>query len=100
MRFITFSATALALSLLAGSAGAAGFSVRGNDTGGKIAWSPEAEGRFQQIADEHCSWWDKAARITSYHPRQGDYIGFVCEFPRGYDPRKGAWRFQWRPFYD
>jgi hypothetical protein len=26
------------------------------------------------------------------HPRYGDYIGYVCHHPRGYDPRKaGQW---------
>jgi len=62
----------------------------GNDTGGIIAWSPAVQYAYKDIAAAHCAQYNKVAHITSVHPWYGDYIGFVCEFPRGYDPAK-AW---------
>ena len=47
---------------------------------------------YRDIAAAECARWDKVAYITSVHPRYGDYVGYVCHFPRGYDPRKaGQW---------
>jgi hypothetical protein len=68
----------------------------GNDTGGIIAWSPAIRGIYRTVAAEHCAQYNKVARITSVHPWYGDYVGFVCAFPRGYDPVK-AW--SWAPRY-
>lgn len=63
--------------------------LAGNDTGGIISWSPEIAPIYRQIAGEHCARFDKVAVITSVHRRYGDYVGFNCFFPRGYDPRRG-----------
>src|SRR6476646_1157864 len=52
--------------------------VKGNDTGGIISWSCEAEAAAQAIADAHCAWNNKYARITSVHRQYGDYIAFQC----------------------
>jgi hypothetical protein len=52
--------------------------VKGNDTGGIISWSCEAEAAAPAIAAEHCARWDKFARITSVHRQYGDYISFNC----------------------
>jgi hypothetical protein len=52
--------------------------LKGNDTGGIIAWSCEAELMAQRIAGEHCAWYGKYHRITSVHRMYGDYIGFQC----------------------
>lgn len=60
----------------------------GNDTGGIIAWSPQVDLIYHQIADIHCAGYNKVAQITSAHRWFGDYIAFRCHFPRGYDPRK------------
>lgn len=60
--------------------------VTGNDTGGIIPWSPESQIAMRDIAGDHCARYNKRFRITSVHPQYGDYIGFVCFFPRGYDP--------------
>jgi hypothetical protein len=57
-----------------------------NDTGGIIAWTPDAEIARHLIAGEHCAKFRKMHRITSVHRRYGDYIGFACYWPRGYDP--------------
>jgi hypothetical protein len=64
--------------------------VQGNDTGGIIAWSPAIEPDFRLIATDHCARFNKVPVITSVHRVYGDYIGFRCYFPRGYDPRKGV----------
>ena len=61
---------------------------RGNDTGGIIPWSQEAELMANQRAGMHCGRFNKVAIITSIHRTYGDYIGFICAFPRGYDPVK------------
>ncbi len=60
----------------------------GNDTGGIIAWSPEIDPIYRDIAADHCAAYNKVAEITSAHRWYGDYIAFRCHFPRGYDPRK------------
>jgi hypothetical protein len=52
--------------------------LKGNDTGGMISWSCEAELMAQQIAGEHCAWYGKYHRITSVHRMYGDYISFQC----------------------
>ena len=56
---------------------------QGNDTGGIIAWSPEAHYLREDIAAEHCARYRKIHKITSVHARYGDYIGFTCYRPRG-----------------
>jgi hypothetical protein len=52
--------------------------LKGNDTGGIIAWSCEAESVARQIAAEHCAWYNKYPRITGVHRQIGDYISFQC----------------------
>jgi hypothetical protein len=81
---------AFALVALASTAHAGWYETWGNDTGGIIPWSPAVRGVFKEAAADHCARYNKIARITSVHPWYGDYIGFTCAFPRGYDPVK-AW---------
>ena len=57
--------------------------LKGNDTGGIIAYSPEAARLRERIAADHCARWNKIHRITSVHAQYGDYIGFHCYWPRG-----------------
>ena len=52
--------------------------LKGNDTGGIITWSCEAELMAHQIAGEHCAWYRKYHRITGVHRLEGDYISFQC----------------------
>ncbi len=66
----------------------AGYDFKGNDTGGIISWNPEIAHIYKDIAAAHCWRYHKVAFITSVHPVYGDYIGFVCAFPQGYDPVK------------
>jgi hypothetical protein len=63
--------------------------LQGNDTGGIIPWSPEAERTYGPTAAAHCGTYNKVAVVTSIHRQPGDYISFVCAFPPDYDPRKG-----------
>lgn len=56
----------------------------GNDTGGIIAWSPQAQRHRHDIAGDHCARYGKLHRITSVHALYGQYIGFACYRPRGY----------------
>ena len=68
------------------------YGINGNDTGGIIPWSPALRGYgYREAAQHHCGGYRKLARITSVHARYGDYVGFACEFPRGYDPVKRAY---------
>ena len=102
MRF-SFAAAALALSLLASPTPAVSawgwgeFGINGNDTGGIIPWSPTLRAYgYRAAAQTHCDSYNRLARITSVHARYGDYVGFECVFPRGYDPVKaGQFHFWW-----
>ena len=96
MRRFTY-ALALTLALAAPSAQAGWFSpIKGNTTGGIIAWTPDVEATFPQMASAHCAQYNKEAFITSVHRNYGDYVGFICAFPRDYDPRKAFWA-RWQP---
>ena len=73
------------------------YGPKGNDTGGIIPWSPQLRAYgYREAAQAHCDGYHRVARITSVHARYGDYVGFSCEFPRGYDPVK-AGRWFWQP---
>jgi hypothetical protein len=88
-----FLAAALAVSMLTAGAPegqAQVWGIKSNDSGGIIPWTPETALNYRQIAAAECGRWYKVAYITSVHAVYGDYIGFVCVFPRGYDPAK-AW---------
>jgi hypothetical protein len=62
--------------------------MSGNDVGGIIQWTPEAQYVYRDLAFLHCARFNKIAVISSVHRRYGDYVGFRCYFPREYDPRK------------
>jgi hypothetical protein len=99
MRATSLPLAILALSLLAVPAQAqawSGYGVNGNDTGGIIPWSPALRDYgYRAAAQQHCGSYRKIARVTSVVARYGDYVGFACEFPRGYDPvKQGAWWFR------
>jgi hypothetical protein len=52
--------------------------IKGNDTGGIIAWSPENEARAREWTDQFCASYNKYPRITAVHRQYGDYISFNC----------------------
>ena len=102
MRPYSLPVMALALSLLGGTAHAVNgelwsvFGINGNDTGGIIPWSPSLRAYgYREAAQDHCNGYHKVARVTSVRARYGEYVGFACEFPPGYDPVKsGSWWFR------
>ncbi len=51
---------------------------KGNDVGGIIPWSPEAEAAAIHIAQNNCCRFNKYAAITSVHRVYGDYISYSC----------------------
>jgi hypothetical protein len=82
MRRMLFVLLLLAVPLSGARAGVDPFEA--NDTGGIIAWSPEAQRHARAIAREHCAQFGKLAHITSVYARYGQYIGFACRFPRSH----------------
>jgi hypothetical protein len=87
---VTFFVSALSICVLASTAQAGWYGEHGNDTGGIIPWSPAVSQIYWDVAANHCAQYNKVPHITSVHPWYGDYVGFTCAFPRGYDPVK-AW---------
>lgn len=79
MRAVVLVASGLALA----SCGVYG--DKGNDTGGIIPWSPEAEVSAMAIAQANCGRYNKYARITSISRQPGNYIAYICQWdpPRG-----------------
>jgi hypothetical protein len=73
------------------------YGINGNDTGGIIPWSPTLRAYgYREAAQHHCGGYRKIARVTSVVKGYGNYVGFACEFPRGYDPvKRGDWWFRW-----
>lgn len=66
------------LAIGAPAAQAQDFYLKGNDTGGIIAWSCEAEEAAPELAAAHCGSFGKYHRITGVHRQYGDYISFHC----------------------
>jgi hypothetical protein len=93
---MTVRLLALSIGMLASSAYAGWYGEYGNDTGGIIPWSPAVSHIYRDVAASHCAQYNKVAQITSVHPWYGDYVGFTCAFPRGYDPVK-AWYAPYLP---
>lgn len=54
------------------------YGPKGNDVGGIIPWSPEAELSAMDIAQSNCGLFNKYAYITSIHRVYGDYISYAC----------------------
>ena len=75
MKRLAVLAAALSLTL-ASCVGVYG--PKGNDIGGIIPWSPEAEANALDIAQNNCARFNKYALITSIHRMYGDYIAFNC----------------------
>jgi hypothetical protein len=85
-------AVAVVLNSFAAYAGFAGPGpgLTGNDTGGIIAWTPDVDLIYRDIAAAHCARWNRLAGITSVRRTYGDYIGFQCIDDRRFDPRKAG----------
>jgi hypothetical protein len=90
MRFKVLLA-ACAAALVMSTAQAEPYVLRGNDTGGIIPYVPAPRVAFLDVAAIHCARYNKLARIKSIHRRYGDFVGFMCAFPRNYDPVRDAY---------
>ena len=75
--------------MLASCAGVYG--PKGNDVGGIIPWSPEAEENAYDIAQSNCGFFNKYAALTSIHREYGDYISYECRW----DPPRRLGRRQY-----
>lgn len=54
--------------------------VRGNDTGGIIAWTVAQQSDARQIAVDHCARYGKVAKFLAVDPQPGGYISFACRW--------------------
>ena len=54
------------------------YGPKGNDIGGIIPWSPEAEQTALETAQSNCSLFNKYAVIRTIHREYGDYISYAC----------------------
>jgi hypothetical protein len=54
--------------------------VRGNDTGGIIAWTVAQQSDARQIAVDHCARYGKVVKFLAVDPQLGGYISFACRW--------------------
>ena len=62
--------------------------IKGNDTGGIIAFSVAAQSDARQIAVDHCAYYGKVVKFLAVQAYEGGYISFSCRWvPYGADER-------------
>lgn len=62
--------------------------VKGNDTGGIIAYTLAQVSDARQIAVDHCARYGKVAKFLAIDPQPGGYISFSCRWvPYGANDR-------------
>ena len=54
--------------------------VKGNDTGGIIAYPLAAEIDVRQRAVDHCAYYGKVVKFLAIDPHPGGYISFACRW--------------------
>ena len=54
--------------------------VKGNDTGGIIAYSVATQADARQIAVAHCASYGKVVKFLAVDPRYGGYLSFACRW--------------------
>ncbi len=54
--------------------------VKGNDTGGIIAYSLAAQADARQIAVNHCASYGKVVKFLAVDAQYGGYISFACRW--------------------
>ena len=54
--------------------------VKGNDTGGIIAYTVAQQSDARQIAVDHCARYGKVAKFLAIDPQPGGYISFSCRW--------------------
>jgi hypothetical protein len=62
--------------------------IKGNDTGGIIAYALAAEIDVRQRAVDHCAYYGKVVKFLAVDPQYGGYISFACRWvPYGANDR-------------
>jgi hypothetical protein len=54
--------------------------VKGNDTGGIIAFTLAQQSDARQIAVNHCANYGKVVKFLAIDPQPGGYISFACRW--------------------
>jgi len=54
--------------------------VKGNDTGGIIAFPLAAQTDVRQLAVNHCASYGKVVKFLAVDPQYGGYISFACRW--------------------
>jgi hypothetical protein len=54
--------------------------IKGNDTGGIIAYPLAAQTDVRQVAVDHCAYYGKVVKFLSVAPEYGGYISFACRW--------------------
>src|ERR1700682_6556798 len=90
MRIIGAAVLVTVCGILAGASAQAGTvpPVRGNDTGGSIAYPPAAPKGVRPVAVDHVAFYGKVAKFLAGDPQYGGYISSACRWvPYGADDR-------------
>ena len=60
--------------------------LKGNDTGGIIAYELATSADARQIAVDHCARYGKVVKFLAVDPQYGGYVSFACRWvPYGAD---------------
>jgi len=60
--------------------------VKGNDTGGIIAYEVATTTDARQVAVDHCARYGKVVKFLAVDPQYGGYVSFACRWvPYGAD---------------
>ena len=54
--------------------------IKGNDTGGIIAYTVATEADARQIAVDHCASYGKVVKFLAVDAQYGGYISFACRW--------------------
>ena len=54
--------------------------IKGNDTGGIIAYSMATQVDARQVAVDHCAQYGKVAKFLAVQAYEGGYISFSCRW--------------------
>jgi hypothetical protein len=90
MRIIKAAVLVAACAMLAAAPSRADWvpSVKGNDTGGIIAYEVAQHQDARQIAVDHCASYGKVAKFLAVDAQYGGYVSFACRWvPYGANAR-------------
>ncbi len=82
MRMIGAASLVAVCGILAGAPARADWvpPVKGNDTGGIIAYSLTSQIDIRTRAIEHCAYYGKVVKFLAVEPHDGGYISFACRW--------------------